>query len=1217
MSSWTDWNELVEAGNRFPTPNKNSRPGTISKPTHIVLHITGNNSFTPVHNAFMNASDPRSAHYLIKKDGSIVQYAKDSERAYHAGIKGYVQALYDTGTLEWMKYLRYFPWYEGYGAGAQYLKSDLTPANNAAERAFVARADGSNWPHYSYWSARHGTRIQPINYEVSKDPNNYSIGIEMLHTGSTSAADYEDGIYDGLRKLLPDLCVKYGIPVDRARIVGHEDVNPVERWGWDPNSGFDWDRALDFSAKKYSLPIDLGFTADVDMKTIKKYLDHVEKGRGGGYYPVGANTVWHGGVHIRPEKDSPVLAVLPGKVIAARLPEDSGLANKHYGSCNFILLEHEHKGRKLFSLYMHLKNLPLTPDNETIKTIRWIAKGDLKSNLDSLKSGEVVKFACDVGAGDVLWTSGEYGSVLSRGKLLHWEMFSETNIFEPQAAPPTSLEGETGWASLDPEDQKLRVQGVRADKAEAFEGDKIVFSVTKCSYKDASTEELNKISWRVNSTDGEYSKEFTEKGLKLEFEVPAELKGKELKCNPYRLAPSDSVAVTVKISSMAAVKWLVVEDRDDNYNVDCAQITGLFPAGMWEDENLTMGELVKFYAENPGGNAAKLRFALCKFIGEWGITDLGRAVSALKNRGFWLPDPSDHIKPYLFWQEARAKGVSLPASPRVWHYNPIIALGAIASLDVTSVDSSSMTTRQLKDSLRTLGFLIVGEPDDNFDRRARWAVREFQCYAKMQYVAHVRDDAPASARQGAHLVAQLGQQAGQATSVYVASLESVENTKRYTGPVSGQPNAATIATINHWLENDWRCPVVVEAWNTHNNGRTTLFQHSGKFAENIWHHDEIASTTPRMYVRDFSRYYALPAGRHDDDMHVVGDFVSYLSWSGPRSVPPGHTWPEGEMLPDRLVGSSSLTAPQASTFRVVRAVSEVECLGFFDSANSYDNAFISVGPCHWTLGIVDSGGAVSEGELCGYLSYLKHADHAAFHQAFGFFGVKADEEWTAAGGNGASLFSASSRKYAGWLALQQEDGAYQRLALDEAEGNFFKTWHWYYRFVMAGRTITGYRRRMWDMARMRIRDIRSAPWGAAGPWGAAANNVTVGDVFTSERAMAMILRWHIRFPAHMISGGSAGTRLRNALSHAQTMPAGQALAWNSAPSAWTDQHEQLLIDGLLGQVQAVGNANLTESINYVAGWNSWGSNPRGYALGNPVGPLGVGRNSFQFDASGV
>lgn len=89
---------------------------------------------------------------------------------------------------------------------------------------------------------------------------------------------------------------------------------------------------------------------------------------------------------------------------------------------------------------------------------------------------------------------------------------------------------------------------------------------------------------------------------------------------------------------------------------------------------------------------------------------------------------------------------------------------------------------------------------------------------------------------------------------------------------------------------------------------------------------------------------------------------------------------------------------------------------------------------------------------------------------------------------------------------------------------------------MAGRTqfskgvatdnqLKGYRTTMWDMARIRIADILSAEWPkidsqqleyvgtAANPAGPAGpRNARIGDVFTSERSVALLLRWHINAP---------------------------------------------------------------------------------------------------------
>jgi hypothetical protein len=172
-----------------------------------------------------------------------------------------------------------------------------------------------------------------------------------------------------------------------------------------------------------------------------------------------------------------------------------------------------------------------------------------------------------------------------------------------------------------------------------------------------------------------------------------------------------------------------------------------------------------------------------------------------------------------------------------------------------------------------------------------------------------------------------------------------------------------------------------------------------------------------------------------------------------------------------------------------------------------------------------------------------------------------------------------------------------------------------YRFVMAGRTVDGYRRRMWHMARVRIRDIRDVEWGNAQP--AVANvgtrAATIGDVFTSERAMGIILRWHIRSPGSMVSGGGPGQRLRAGLNRARQSHA--ALGWNGDPSAWTDDHEAALVQGLMAEAQA--NApNYFDTLDYVNTWpDSWDTNPRGFTLNPAIGRLANTRNSLDFDDS--
>lgn len=235
----------------------------------------------------------------------------------------------------------------------------------------------------------------------------------------------------------------------------------------------------------FAFPVKLDGSFEVNTANIAKFYSHVEKEHKGGYYPLGGNTIWHGGIHLRVARGTEVFATLPGKIVAARLPENEGIAIRRYGHIGFILLEHVFKSQKLYSLYCHLDNLPLSASNQKIQKIAWLASGGIQQNLDRMKTGAVVKFDIPVKAGDLLWFSGEYGSPgsgtqagtpmysaapgsyggmpvapivipSSRTGLLHWEVFSEAQIFNkgPLATPPQTLRP---WQVAEDTDENFNV----------------------------------------------------------------------------------------------------------------------------------------------------------------------------------------------------------------------------------------------------------------------------------------------------------------------------------------------------------------------------------------------------------------------------------------------------------------------------------------------------------------------------------------------------------------------------------------------------------------------------------------------------------------------------------------------------------------------------------------------------------------------------------------
>ncbi|QDT08101.1 peptidoglycan-binding domain-containing protein [Planctomycetes bacterium K23_9] len=525
---------------------------------------------------------------------------------------------------------------------------------------------------------------------------------------------------------------------------------------------------------------------------------------------------------------------------------------------------------------------------------------------------------------------------------------------------------------------------------------------------------------------------------------------------------------------------------------------------------------------------------------------------------------------------------------------------AAADGDLVPMEGEIGFVEQLQTDLAELGFKLVGTPDGIFGRNTLFALREFQIYCQMPHIAQQRTS---SIR-------------------YSDSLTQVENPHRYGGPISGVANADTRLQLANWIDHSFRCPLVIECWSMDGDDRKKLYAGSGNIyaqaSQNLWGHGEIPESTPRMFARDFSGYYKVPAAHTADELSALGDHWTLNATSGPRSVAPRHTWTESEILPSTLIGTpfASMSAKQRSTFKVVRAVSEVECVGFFDSLNAYDTAILSLGPCHWTFGITSADGSVAEGELCAFMSYVRHADPQAFESVFGFFGASIDEDWTNANGvaNGDALWQPSLRKYTGWLSQQNDAGEFVRVnpAIDDA--NYFKHWHWFYRLSMAGRTNAGFRKCMYDFARVRIRDILTAKFGATAGLPAGT---TLGDVYTSERAAALLLRWHVRYPARVIIRGNV-TNVFNGSDIGVVETAFKNAGLSGEPTTWTDVDEEALVDGLVQEVERLGNIGFRDTIDYVNRWpDSWGSNYRHYQLPESIGRLSTERGSFQFDEQGL
>ena len=453
----------------------------------------------------------------------------------------------------------------------------------------------------------------------------------------------------------------------------------------------------------------------------------------------------------------------------------------------------------------------------------------------------------------------------------------------------------------------------------------------------------------------------------------------------------------------------------------------------------------------------------------------------------------------------------------------------------------------LRRDLATLGFgpLFSYDPDETGPRTFDWdlelAVRELQGYAKMPNLAQEQSAFPGD--------------------FYADLLMQVANPAPYAGPVSGVVNAATRAVILRWLAAKLRCPVVVEA-RTPAGGKYTL---EGTITDNLWRSDQLErdEKQAQMWARDFTGHWTLLP--ESVEQHRSLDSVLIGKWQpgGPVALAKTYTWvPEDEITPDALVGKgiADLTGGQCSTFRAIRATAEVEVHAFFEEINAWDNAFISLGPFQWTFALGGGKTDVTPSELPAYFAYLDSLGgeaRAAYEAVFGMFGCGVATPWSA--------IPIKQAKYAAWITLQKETGDFGEApkAYPHEVAEWFRDWHWFMRLSMAVRTIQAFRTGMWDFTRMRLRNILKIENKVGGkPYPLSA-------LFTSEKAVALLLRWHVKRP------GSLMRQLDAVLAGAE--------GWGD-PATWTDERQATLCTRLVDESVKDQADPLGTTMKQVAGW---------------------------------
>lgn len=535
--------------------------------------------------------------------------------------------------------------------------------------------------------------------------------------------------------------------------------------------------------KPASLPVDLGSGYAVTAANLQKYWAHTETERGGGYYPIGANSTWHGGVHVRQARGRNVVACAPGEVVAARLYPETDKAIRAFGSVNFILLQHKIKGPELNRIAnLHLDDgtappatppaggegqtpangaAPATPAAPAAPSRLAVSEGGLRlrdaagtsgtNSLGNLRRGDTLVRTADapVTRDGHTWyhVTVERSGTAGLNRQSGW-VASEYVRDAPAARAAAPAQPRAGAAQPAPQKKPfaddrevaywslymhLEPQPLTRDNANLKPvtwlagGSKLTMKGTMNLRSSPAVQRDNVLGQlAAGDTLVRTSTQTTQTGnqawmpVRVETAANAALNGQEgfLAVMPtqYTEESVPDADLLQKLAAGGVVKiekrnvgagdllwfssvygpeadrkdllhweifseellfpeWHKAEDGDDDFNLNAREITALVDQTYFGgDEVLTAEEVAEFYAKSD--KAKLLRTYACKFQEEWAL-DLATAIPKLLGR--WETDGlAERWEPHLFWREATAAGVTLPASPKVWHYNPIKVVQALA-----------------------------------------------------------------------------------------------------------------------------------------------------------------------------------------------------------------------------------------------------------------------------------------------------------------------------------------------------------------------------------------------------------------------------------------------------------------------------------------------------------------------------------------------------------
>jgi hypothetical protein len=445
------------------------------------------------------------------------------------------------------------------------------------------------------------------------------------------------------RKDAPPPMTPFSVHVNTVRRLGREDDDFVRTF-------FDSVQPIYAGHAGFAYPLDLGEGTDPRVAGNEKFFTNTEAGPGG-WFPMGASRIWHGGIHLHVKEGTEIRALADGEVIGCRITESA--TAKPYGSRNFVLIRHQFNNKKYYSFYYHLSPQPESDAADSKKTTPWRHQLYLQAK-DHIEALAPCPFFIveDIGGGKKRIKPAQ-----------------QLGLAPGERALTTG--GEIIPQTLDP----------------LFAADSMLIKLSSPVDTYAFTRLENQPLAKQVAADASLAQKVREgknAGLKNPIRVQAgEVMGK--------VGPVAGDAAAAKLGTFVHIELFSAEAFLTGSGWTRLELAG---AGDLADRKALVAKLIDKKLLSPPPDKVLLaedlnkeqdlyrellRAVVLKMPSAWSVDwKTGLTTPACLSFIKRPTDLGDAFNDYAWWNDVKADGADLPASSTVFHYHPIAALLAMA-----------------------------------------------------------------------------------------------------------------------------------------------------------------------------------------------------------------------------------------------------------------------------------------------------------------------------------------------------------------------------------------------------------------------------------------------------------------------------------------------------------------------------------------------------------